>query len=751
LGRYVAIKVLSTDLSNTVGAERFMREIGLMAKLVHPGIVALFDSGEVGGRLFYVMPLVTGETLRARLVREQRIPPSDAAGLGADIAEALAYAHGIGIVHRDVKPENVFAVGGRAILTDFGIAHMMGDRPRAGAQLTTAGTIVGTGSYMSPEQASGESEIDGRSDLYSLGCVLYELLTGAPPFVGPSLMGILAKHMTEAPRPPSERGIALSAELEGMLFRLLAKDPADRPSAAADVARVLRAASHARPAALALESPATASADLSLPVTVVTVDFRNTDSDTGPVALALGSAVASSLCTIPGVRVVVGDDGNRAGALGVAGSTGNGRTTVAGHVRRSGSRVRVSVQVMGVDGTLEWAHSADGTLDDQFALEDAVAETVLQHFTARSSGAPITQRARGGAESRAARGSRGQGKAVSEVDHLVDQGIAAFNKFAPTGGAAAVSQMHEAKAYLTRALAIEPGNARGLCALGNWYYVAGGSGIEPRDEALARGRSLIYSALAADDPIAAVHCSMAKIALYNDDDYYAAARHIRRAEELDPNEPEALRLHSIVYKILGRPDEAVNAARAATQRMPDSAALWNALGDSLLAAGRNAEAVDALKRAISLLPGYGPALERLELARTRLGELDLALELRVSRMRLAGNSGRADLLEREASTLGAADAMHRDVRRELDALLKQAEITDPFQDNLRRNAGDRIVSAYAELGLWHEAMTWVQRGYEKRPGRLRRMLTDLPVDFRGLAVDPRYARLMRVAGMEDLI
>ena len=750
LGRYVAIKVLSADLSNTLGAERFEREIGLMAKLVHPGIVALFDSGEVGGRLFYVMPLVTGETLRARLAREQRVPPSDAAALGADIAEALAYAHGMGIVHRDVKPENIFAVGGRAVLTDFGIARMVGDRS-GGAQLTTAGIIIGTGSYMSPEQASGESDIDGRSDLYSLGCVLYELLTGTPPFVGPTLMAILAKHMTEAPRPPSARGIALSSELEGLLLRLLAKDPTDRPSAAADVARILRAASQARPAASATAPQPAAPANAASPITVVTVEFRNTDPEMNPVASALGSAVASSLCTIPGLCVVVDEDGSRTAAFGEAGSPATGTTTIAGRVRRSGSRLRVSVQVVGPGGALEWAHSADGTLDDPFALEDAIAETLVEHFSARSTSAWTTPGARDGAGSRLSRRSSGQMKPVSEVDHLVDQGVAAFNKFAPTGGAAAISHLHEAKAYLTRALAIEPGHARGLCSLGNWYYVAGASGIEPAEEALVRGRSLIYSALAADDQVAEVHCSMAKIALYQDDDFYAAARHIRRAEELDPNEPEALRLHSIVYKILGRPDDAVNAARAATERMPDSPALWNALGDSLLAAGRNAEAVDALRRAISLLPGYGVALERLELARTRLGELDLALELRVSRMRLAGNGNRADLLEREAATSGAADAIRRDTRRELDALLKQAETTDPFQDNLRRNAGDRIVSGYAELGLWHEAMNWVQRGYEKRPGRLRRMLTDLPVDFRGLAVDPRYARLMRVAGMEDLI
>jgi TolB-like protein len=207
---------------------------------------------------------------------------------------------------------------------------------------------------------------------------------------------------------------------------------------------------------------------------VVTVEFRNTDPEMSPVASALGTAVASSLRTIPSLRVVVDESGLGTAALGEAGSTGTGTTTIAGRVRRSGSRLRVNVQVMGTAGALEWAHSADGTVDDPFALEDAIAETVLEHFTARA-----TRGAHRGMESPSARGSSIQAKPVSEVDHLVDQGVAAFNKFAPTGGAAAVSQMREAKAYLTRARAIEPGNARGLCALGNWYFVAGGSGIEP--------------------------------------------------------------------------------------------------------------------------------------------------------------------------------------------------------------------------------------------------------------------------------
>jgi tetratricopeptide (TPR) repeat protein len=598
LGRFVAIKVLSADLSRAVDAERFKREIALMARLVHPGIVALFDSGQTDGRLYYVMPFVDGETLRERLTRERRLTPPDAGALGADVAEALAYAHGMGIVHRDIKPENIFTVGGRAVLADFGIARIVGDAPTDTVELTSGGMVLGTLSYMSPEQAGGEPHVDGRSDLYSLGCLLYELLTGAPPFVASTAAAILRKHMTEAPRPLSERGVDAPAGLEAVILRLLAKDPGDRPASAGEVARLLRAASHA---------------DAQAP------------------APAAGPSMSS------------------------------------------------------------------------------------------------------------------------EADRLVAQGVKAFNQFGASGGAASKGHLDEARAYLTRALALDPGHARGLCAMGNLLSVEGGSGLAPRAETLERGRQLIYAALAADDRCAEVHCSMGKIALYHDDDIHAAARHIRRAVELDPSDPEALRLLSIVYKILGRAEDAVSAARAATARAADAAPFWNALGDSLLAAGRNAEAVDVLKHAISLLPGYAPALERLERAHAALGEFDRALEIRGSRMRLAGQRERADLLEDEAVTLGAAGAIRRDVRRELEGLLRQAETLDPFLENVRRNIADRIASGHAELGEWREAMDWVERAYERRPGRLRRMLTDMPVDYRGLAGDPRYARLMRVAGLEDLI
>jgi serine/threonine-protein kinase len=748
LGRFVAIKVLSAGLSSNVGVERFQREIALMARLVHPGIVALFDSGESDGRLFYVMPLVSGETLRARVIRERRLTPPDAAALGADVAEALAYAHGMGIVHCDVKPENIFAVGGRAVLADFGIAHIAGEASGGAGALTTDGTVLGTVSYMSPEQARGEPGLDGRSDLYALGCVLYELLTGTPPFVAPTAWAILGKHMTEAPRPPRELGVAVPEGLEAIVLQLLAKTPGDRPPGAGEVARMLRTASHAGGAAA---TPTAAPAGYTDAVTIGVIDGPEDDPECGPVAMAVRRAVASALSAVPGVRVMAvqmrGGDTDApldAEASRVA-------TVIEGSVRRSRNRLRITMRVVGPDGSLRWSQHADGTVDDVFALEDAVSETVARHFSTRAGGLLAAPSSR--IQSAAASDHRPAGAQVprGDADHLVAQGLKAFNQFGGSGGAASKGHLDEARAYLTRALALDPANARGLCAMGNLLSVEGAYGIAPREESVKRGRELIYAALAVDDRCAEVHCSIGKVALYYDDDFHAAARHIRRAVELDPSEPEAQRLLSIVYKILGRAEDAVDAARAATERTPDSAPLWNTLGDALLAAGRNAEAVDVLKRAISLLPGYGPALERLERAHAALGEFDLALEIRCSRMRLAGQRERVGLLEAEAGDLGAAGAIRRDLRRELDGLLRQAETLDPFLDNVGRNVADRIASAHAELGEWREAMDWVERAWERRPGRLRRMLADMPVDYRGLAVDPRYARLMRVAGLEDLI
>jgi tetratricopeptide (TPR) repeat protein len=299
---------------------------------------------------------------------------------------------------------------------------------------------------------------------------------------------------------------------------------------------------------------------------------------------------------------------------------------------------------------------------------------------------------------------------------------------------------------------MDPKNARALVGMSNYHTVMAVRGFKDREEGFALGREFVFKALAADDKCADVYMTLGVMALYWDDDFHAAARHFRRALELDPNEPEGLGFQSIVLKILGRPDEAVEFARAATVRAPDAPTPWNVLGDALIAAGREAEAVDALKKAISIKSGYGPALERLELAYYRIGEHDRALETRASRLGLGGHNERADILEREAAELGFPEARTRDVRRELETLLSEAEISDPFVEGVSsRSPADCIVIAYAELGEWSKAMDWIERAYQRRPGRLRRLLTDHLYDHHGLAVDPRYARLLRVAGLEELL
>ena len=605
LDRPVAIKVLSENLSSVVSAERFQREIALMAKLVHPGVVALFDSGESEGRLYYVMPYVAGDTLRSRLSRDKRMTPAHAASLGADIAEALAYAHGLGIVHRDIKPENVFSVSGRAVLADFGIARLIGTTEAPAMDLTGAGMMVGTMSYVSPEQSTGEGEIDGRADLYSLGCVLYELLTGAPPFTGNSPMAVLAKHHVEAPRLLSEFGFGIPDAMNALVMQLLEKDPANRPSSAGDVATRLRAS------------------------------VLDSQHDSGP--------------------------------------------------------------------------------------SPAVAKPVESN------------------------------KALTEADRLVERGREAWRRGTP-GGPQAKFALEESRAYFESALKLEPNHARALCGMGDYYGVLAVRGLGDSDEFETLGRNYLFAALAADDRCAEVHASLGVRALYYEDDFFSAARHLARCIELDPNQPEGLRFQSVVFKILGRMDEAVASARAATRLTPGASMTWNGLGDVFLAAGRNAEAVDALRKAIQMQPGYIPALERLEIALFRIGETDQALATRVSRLSISGNAERAEIVMKEAAELGYAEARRRDVQRELDIALAEAESSDPFAFHITsRTVGDRIAIAYTELGEWTKAMDWVEKSYHARPGRLRRMLTDQLYSRGGLANDPRYARLLRAAGLEELL
>src|SRR6266566_4439816 len=224
--RQVAIKVLKPELAAALGPERFLREIDTAARLTHPHILPLHDSGEVEGFLFYVMPYVEGESLRDRLSREKQLPLGDALQIAREVADALSYAHSHDVVHRDIKPENILFEAGHAVVTDFGIARAI--TAAGGEKLTGTGIAVGTPAYMSPEQAAAEHRIDGRSDIYSLGCVLYEMVAGEPPFAGPSAQAILARKLTDPVPPLRTVRETVPEAIERVILKALARVPADR-------------------------------------------------------------------------------------------------------------------------------------------------------------------------------------------------------------------------------------------------------------------------------------------------------------------------------------------------------------------------------------------------------------------------------------------------------------------------------------------------------------------------------------------
>jgi eukaryotic-like serine/threonine-protein kinase len=235
--RPVALKVLHPELAVSLGPERFLREISLTARLRHPRILPVFDSGQVEDQLWYVMPFVEGESLRGRLARERQLPLKDALRISCNVLAGLSYAHARGVIHRDIKPDNILLEGDEAVLADFGVARAIA--AAGGDQLTESGLALGTPAYMSPEQAAAESTLDGRSDVYAVGCVLYEMLAGEPPFTGPTVQAILAKRLSSPA--PSVRFLreGVPASIDAAIARALARVPADRFASAAELAQLL--------------------------------------------------------------------------------------------------------------------------------------------------------------------------------------------------------------------------------------------------------------------------------------------------------------------------------------------------------------------------------------------------------------------------------------------------------------------------------------------------------------------------------
>ncbi|MBA2688242.1 MAG: protein kinase [Gemmatimonadaceae bacterium] len=275
--REIALKVLDPELANAIGSKRFMQEIHITSRLQHPHILPIHDSGQWNGLLYYTLPFVAGESLRSRLEREKQLPIDECVQLTCNVASALGHAHSKGVIHRDVKPENILLSDGHALVADFGIARATENR--TAERLTSSGLIVGTSQYMSPEQASGEREIDARSDIYSLGCVLYEMLAGVEPFVGPNVQAIIAQRFTHSPRPVSMFRPTVPQHLESALRKALEISAADRFQTMKEFAA-------------ALPSTSTPSGDRRRPGRALRDAFRTT---TGKVGFAAATVFAAAL------------------------------------------------------------------------------------------------------------------------------------------------------------------------------------------------------------------------------------------------------------------------------------------------------------------------------------------------------------------------------------------------------------------------------------------------------------------------
>src|SRR5437762_2300222 len=391
--RHVALKVLDPQLAASLGTERFLTEIRVTANLQHPNVLPLFDSGEANGLLFYVMPFVAGETLRAKLDREGRFPIDEALRIASAIASALDYAHRHDVVHRDIKPENVLLSDGVPMVADFGIAKaVVNSRLDDGSTnpgLTRAGVALGTPSYMSPEQAMGEA-VDGRSDIYALGCLLYEMLSGDAPFTGPSAQSVIAKHLAAAV--PSVRGVRDSVPLsvDATIVRAMAKAPADRFMNPAQFAAALVSAAPVE--SMPDSSPSPLMSVAVLPFANMSADKKNEYFGDG-----LAEEIINVLAQVP--------------TLKVAGRTSSfffrekdiefaeiGRRLNVGHilegsVRTAGNHIRVTAQLIKVtDGFHLWSERYDREMTDIFAIQDEITQAIASALQVKLSPEVVTFR-----------------------------------------------------------------------------------------------------------------------------------------------------------------------------------------------------------------------------------------------------------------------------------------------------------------------------------------------------------------------
>jgi eukaryotic-like serine/threonine-protein kinase len=644
--RDVAIKVLRGDVAASVGRERFLREIQLAAKLSHPHILALHDSGDADGALYYVMPSVQGSSLRVRMNAGQ-LPIGDAVRIAQEIASALDFAHRHDVVHRDIKPENIMLQDGHALVADFGIGKALGEV--AGDTLTQVGHSVGTPAYMSPEQAVGET-VDGRSDIYSLGCVLYEMLVGEPPFTGPNIQSVIAKRFVQAPADVSALRDGVSRPLARAVQTALARTPIDRYQTAAELLAALREVDTA-PANAKRTAPKQSIA--VLPLENLSADKENEYFGDG-----IAEEIINALAQIDGLHVAARTSAfsfkGKHEDLRSIGEKLNVATVLEGSVRKAGTRLRITAQLIDVaDGYHLWSERYDRELVDVFAVQDEIAAAIAAKLQVTFDKPPAGARERATPE---------QAEAYE-----------AFIR-----GRAALTQrlnLFDAAASFERVIALDPHHARAHASLADTYRLLAQFNLVPQRDAIVAAKEAIVRALDIDPNLAEALSIAAVIAISYDDDPDGAIRWWERALELNPMLSEARAMYAEYGLLFARGDEqrAASEALRAVRDDPQSSIVTALAAQTLSMSGHLDHARAFALRSVELDERALTANSTAALVLCACGDAERAMQF-ADRARILGGRG-ALAVAVSATVEGAlghtsrADAYYRE-------LLARSELED---------------------------------------------------------------------------
>ena len=734
--RDVALKVIRPNLlADPELAERFLREIRYAATLTHPHILPLYDSGTVpytepgylarAELLYYVMPRLSGDSLRTRLQKERVLPVDQALRLIRTVAAALDYAHRRRIVHRDLKPENILLHEGEPLVADFGVARGIMDKTCDDATVTGPGVAVGTPMYMSPEQASADPDLDGRSDQYSLACVLYELLTGQPPFAGTGARATMTRHLSEAVPPLRGLRPEVPAAVECALLTALEKDPAKRFATMADFAEAL-----VTPLS-GLDTPAGTPAAWSLAV----LPFANASADPDSEYFADGMTdeLINAVAQVPGLTVA-----SRSSSFALKGQVPDVRQVgrllgvaalLEGSVRKAGSRLRITAQLTETgQGTLLWSDRFDADDQDLFALQDRLTATIIarlrEQLAARASA--LEARATGRTAAAGVPAPR-HGTTNLAAYNLYLRGRYAWNRRTAESVASAIRCFEEA-------IRLDPQYALAYAGLADAWALGVDYRAAPVGEGLERARQLAERAIELDDTVAEAHTSLAWVTFIHDWDWPRAGRAFRRAIELDPRYSVARQWHSWYLAAMARLAEAVAEGERAVELDPASVSIHRTLGWLYLVARQPARAVRQIERALVMNPEATETYALLGLAREDAGDL-------------AGAEGalhEALQLEPDFTHAFATLARVRMKQGRRDAALEVAARMRELEARGYVSPTDQAKLALG-LGDYDAAFGAMERAYAERRGWLVYLKVDPLFDpVRG---DARFGELVRRMGL----